>query len=156
MVLKDGSKMSKSKGNTVNPNELIQKFGADTVRLFSMFAAPPEQSLEWSNSGVNGAHKFINKLWNISLKLVNQEVDKKNVKVEDKNLKIIILSQNYIQIGCFIYLLINFLPLLPGGSFFSDFKSTFFWLNLSIMYAVNKDTNIFYLMYKNHNFTNHK
>ena len=88
MVLKDGSKMSKSKGNTVNPNELIQKFGADTVRLFSMFAAPPEQSLEWSNSGVNGAHKFINKLWNISLKLVNQEVDKKNVKVEDKNLKI--------------------------------------------------------------------
>ena len=73
-----------------------------------------------------------------------------------KNLKIIILSQNYIQIGCFIYLLINFLPLLPGGSFFSDFKSTFFWLNLSIMYAVNKDTNIFYLMYKNHNFTNHK
>jgi len=73
-----------------------------------------------------------------------------------KKLKIIILSKNYIQIGCFIYLLINFLPILPGGSFFSDFKSTFFWLNLSIMYAVNKDTNIFYLMYKNHNFTNRK
>ncbi len=54
MVLKDGSKMSKSKGNTVDPQSLIDRYGADTVRLFSMFAAPPEQSLEWSNSGVEG------------------------------------------------------------------------------------------------------
>ena len=66
-----------------------------------------------------------------------------------KNLKIIILSKNYIQIGCFIYLIINFIPILPGGSFFSDFKSTFFWLNLSIMYSVSKDTNIFFLLKKN-------
>ena len=63
MVLKDGAKMSKSKGNTVDPQELIDRYGADTVRLFSMFAAPPEQSLEWSDSGVEGAHRFIKRLW---------------------------------------------------------------------------------------------
>ena len=63
MVLKDGTKMSKSKGNTVDPQELIKKYGADTVRLFTMFAAPPEQSLEWNDSGVEGAHRFIKKLW---------------------------------------------------------------------------------------------
>ena len=63
MVLKDGAKMSKSKGNTVDPEDLIKEFGADTVRLFSMFAAPPEQSLEWTESGVDGASRFINKLW---------------------------------------------------------------------------------------------
>ncbi|WP_341936286.1 leucine--tRNA ligase [Marinimicrobium sp. C2-29] len=63
MVLKDGAKMSKSKGNTVDPGELIDQFGADTVRLFSMFAAPPEQSMEWSDSGVEGAHRFLRRLW---------------------------------------------------------------------------------------------
>jgi len=63
MVLKDGSKMSKSKGNTVDPQELIDRYGADTVRLFMMFAAPPEQSLEWSDTGVDGAYRFIKKLW---------------------------------------------------------------------------------------------
>ena len=63
MVLKDGSKMSKSKGNTVDPEELIKTYGADTVRLFSMFAAPPEQSLEWTESGVEGAFRFLKKLW---------------------------------------------------------------------------------------------
>jgi leucyl-tRNA synthetase len=63
MVLKDGSKMSKSKGNTVDPQSLIDEFGADTVRLFIMFAAPPEQSLEWSDSGVEGAFRFLKRLW---------------------------------------------------------------------------------------------
>ncbi len=63
MVLKDGAKMSKSKGNTVDPQELIQQYGADTVRLFTMFAAPPEQSLEWNDSGVEGAHRFLKRLW---------------------------------------------------------------------------------------------
>ena len=63
MVLKDGTKMSKSKGNTVDPQELIEQYGADTVRLFIMFAAPPEQSLEWSDSGVEGAHRFLKRLW---------------------------------------------------------------------------------------------
>ena len=63
MVLKDGTKMSKSKGNTVDPQKMIDQYGADTVRLFIMFAAPPEQSLEWSDSAVGGAHKFLNRLW---------------------------------------------------------------------------------------------
>ena len=65
MVLKDGAKMSKSKGNTVDPQDLIDRYGADTVRLFSMFAAPPEQSLEWSDSGVEGANRFIRRLWRL-------------------------------------------------------------------------------------------
>ena len=63
MVLKDGTKMSKSKGNTVDPQGLIEQYGADTVRLFIMFAAPPEQSLEWSDSGVEGAFRFLKRLW---------------------------------------------------------------------------------------------
>ncbi len=63
MVLKDGVKMSKSKGNVVDPSILIEKYGADTVRLFVMFAAPPEQSLEWSDTGVEGAYRFLKKLW---------------------------------------------------------------------------------------------
>jgi leucyl-tRNA synthetase len=71
MVLKDGSKMSKSKGNTVDPQALIDQYGADTVRLFIMFAAPPEQSLEWSDSGVEGAFRFLKRLW----KLVYQHVE---------------------------------------------------------------------------------
>ena len=63
MVLKDGNKMSKSKGNTVDPQQLIDRFGADTVRLFIMFASPPEQSLDWSDAGVEGAHRFLKRLW---------------------------------------------------------------------------------------------
>ena len=63
MVLKDGAKMSKSRGNTVDPEGLIERYGADTVRLFVMFAAPPEQSLEWSDAGVEGAYRFLKRLW---------------------------------------------------------------------------------------------
>lgn len=63
MVNKDGSKMSKSKGNTVDPQPLIEQYGADTVRLFMMFAAPPDQGLEWSDTGVDGAHRFLKRLW---------------------------------------------------------------------------------------------
>lgn len=63
MVLSEGIKMSKSKGNTVDPQSLIEKYGADTVRLFIMFAAPPEQSLEWSDSGVEGASRFLRRVW---------------------------------------------------------------------------------------------
>ncbi|HHI92980.1 MAG TPA: leucine--tRNA ligase [Gammaproteobacteria bacterium] len=65
MVLKDGSKMSKSKGNTVDPQELIKKYGADTVRLFTMFAAPPEQSLEWNDDAVEGAYRFLKRVWRL-------------------------------------------------------------------------------------------
>ena len=63
MVLKDGAKMSKNKGNTVDPQELIDKYGADTVRLFMMFAAPPEQALEWSDDGVQGSFRFLRRFW---------------------------------------------------------------------------------------------
>ena len=63
MVLKDGSKMSKSKGNTVSPDELVAKYGADTARLFKVFASPPEQSFEWSDSGIEGAYRFLKRLF---------------------------------------------------------------------------------------------
>ncbi|RFA30270.1 leucine--tRNA ligase [Alkalilimnicola ehrlichii] len=74
MVLKDGAKMSKSKGNTVDPQALVERYGADTVRLFTMFAAPPEQSLEWSDSGVEGSYRFLKRLWNLVQGHVEQGV----------------------------------------------------------------------------------
>ncbi|MEE4241614.1 MAG: leucine--tRNA ligase [Desulfopila sp.] len=63
MVIKDGAKMSKSKGNVIDPHNLINEFGADTVRLFSLFAAPPEKDLEWSSQGVEGASRFLNRVF---------------------------------------------------------------------------------------------
>ena len=74
MVLKDGSKMSKSKGNVINPKELIEEFGSDSVRMFSMFAAPPNQSLEWSNEGLKGSYKFLNKIWSLVQLFKQQEI----------------------------------------------------------------------------------
>jgi len=70
MVLKDGAKMSKSKGNTVDPQEMISRYGADTARLFILFAAPPTQDLEWSDSGIEGAHRFINKLYRLVVEYI--------------------------------------------------------------------------------------
>lgn len=65
MVLKDGAKMSKSKGNTIDPQPLMDTYGADTLRLFILFTSPPEQSLEWSDAGVQGAFRFLKRLWKI-------------------------------------------------------------------------------------------
>ncbi len=69
MVLKDGSKMSKSVGNVVSPDEIIGKYGADTARLFILFAAPPDRELEWSDTGVEGSYKFINRVYRLIAEL---------------------------------------------------------------------------------------
>ena len=66
MVIKDGAKMSKSKGNVVDPDELVRTYGADTARLFSMFAAPPEKDLDWSEQGVEGSHRFLGRVWRLT------------------------------------------------------------------------------------------
>ena len=73
MVLKDGAKMSKSKGNTVDPKEYIENYGADSIRTFMIFASPPEQSLEWSDNGLKGCHKFLKRLWALSVKISTLE-----------------------------------------------------------------------------------
>lgn len=96
MVNKDGTKMSKSKGNTVDPQQMIEKYGADTVRLFIMFTAPPEQSLEWNDAGVDGASRFLRRLWSLAYRhhthLAQQggkaaPVDKASLSSEQKALR---------------------------------------------------------------------
>ncbi|MBI5523045.1 MAG: leucine--tRNA ligase [Desulfarculus sp.] len=72
MVIKDGAKMSKSKGNVVDPDDMIARYGADTVRTFSLFAAPPERDLEWSDQGVEGASRFLQRLWRVGLAVAAQ------------------------------------------------------------------------------------
>ncbi len=85
MVLKDGAKMSKSKGNTIDPDDIINKYGADTIRLFILFAAPPEQNLEWSDSAIEGGYKFLKRFWKLSYLVCNSY----NVP-KDKDNKILI------------------------------------------------------------------
>lgn len=85
MVLKDGAKMSKSKGNVVSPEEIIEKYGADTARLFILFAAPPERDLEWSDKGVEGCYRFLNRIWRFV-------VDYKDVFKEDEDIAIDVSS----------------------------------------------------------------
>lgn len=71
MVIKDGAKMSKSKGNVVSPNEIFDRYGADTARLFILFTAPPDRDLDWTDAGVEGSHRFLNRVW----RMVNQNLD---------------------------------------------------------------------------------
>ncbi len=70
MVYKDGAKMSKSKGNVVDPDDMIAKYGADTMRLFSLFAAPPEKDLEWNDKGVEGSYRFLCRVWNFVMDFI--------------------------------------------------------------------------------------
>jgi leucyl-tRNA synthetase len=83
MVLKDGAKMSKSLGNTVDPENLIAQYGADTVRLFLMFAAHPEQSLEWSDSGVEGSSRFLKRLWQMVMQYTQSLSAKSSTEITD-------------------------------------------------------------------------
>tara|TARA_B100001287_G_scaffold95285_1_gene80084 strand:- start:4218 stop:6599 length:2382 start_codon:yes stop_codon:yes gene_type:complete len=87
MVLKDGAKMSKSKGNTVDPQSYIENYGADAIRTFMIFASPPEQSLEWSDNGLEGCYKFLKRLWALSFKLnqieESQFIDSKSSLCEE-------------------------------------------------------------------------
>ncbi|MDR2356075.1 MAG: class I tRNA ligase family protein, partial [Clostridiales Family XIII bacterium] len=71
MVLKDGKKMSKSVGNVVSPEEIVNKYGADTARLFILFASPPEKELEWSDAGVEGSHRFLNRVYRLVSELAD-------------------------------------------------------------------------------------
>ena len=80
-------KMSKSKNNGVDPQDLIDKYGADTVRLYTMFTAPPDQSLEWSDEGVEGAHRFIKRLWNLASDITPGEIETVNQDSLDERLK---------------------------------------------------------------------
>ena len=66
MIIKDGAKMSKSKGNVVSPDELIEKYGADTIRLYTLFIGPPEKDAEWSDRGVEGAYRFLGRVWRMA------------------------------------------------------------------------------------------
>jgi leucyl-tRNA synthetase len=88
MVLKDGTKMSKSKGNTVDPDAIIEKYGADTARLFILFAAPPTQELEWNDSAVEGSHKFIKRFFDRSSNIVKTDtkpkIDHSSLNKEEK------------------------------------------------------------------------
>lgn len=83
MVLKDGAKMSKSKGNVVSPREIIDKYGADTARLFVLFAAPPERDLEWSDDGVEGSFRFINRVWRL-VEEVKDNIKSGDIKINNK------------------------------------------------------------------------
>ncbi|MBN1353216.1 MAG: class I tRNA ligase family protein, partial [Candidatus Omnitrophica bacterium] len=72
MIIKDGAKMSKSKGNVVSPDELIKRYGADTIRLYTLFIGPPEKDAEWSDRGVEGAYRFLGRVWRMIERVIDE------------------------------------------------------------------------------------
>lgn len=87
MVLKDGTKMSKSLGNVVSPEEIIDKYGADTARLFILFAAPPERDLEWNDSAVEGCYRFLNRIWKLVYAIHESGYQPRSLTSADKELR---------------------------------------------------------------------
>ncbi|TSA55537.1 leucine--tRNA ligase [bacterium] len=87
MIIKDGAKMSKSKGNVVSPDDLIDRYGADTIRLYTLFIGPPEKDAEWNDRAVEGAYRFLGRLWRLVLKVKELENVKKNLKPQDRDLE---------------------------------------------------------------------
>ncbi len=81
MIYKDGAKMSKSKGNVVSPDDMIEKYGADTLRMYILFMAPPEKDAEWSDAGIEGVHRFVKRLWNTAQRIIEKVRD---VKLDGK------------------------------------------------------------------------
>ncbi len=98
MVIKDGAKMSKSLGNVVDPSVIIEKYGADTARLFILFASPPENDLEWSDKGVEGSFRFLNRVWRLVNKLVEYKKESTNNRKEDLKEKKELLRKNHLTI----------------------------------------------------------
>ena len=85
MVLKDGAKMSKSLGNTIDPNIIIKKYGADTARIFILFGAPVEKDLEWSDEGVDGSFRFLKRLFNTTVNYKSHPIEDNNIPILKKH-----------------------------------------------------------------------
>ncbi|MDP2943572.1 MAG: class I tRNA ligase family protein, partial [Candidatus Omnitrophota bacterium] len=127
MVLKDGEVMSKSRGNIVDPDEIIDKYGADTIRLFILFAAPPETELEWEDRGIEGAFKFLNRVWRIKENL-KEKADPSLVRLMHKTIKKVTDDINDFKFNTAIASLMEFVNAIYQSG--AD-KETF--LNLIIM-----------------------
>jgi leucyl-tRNA synthetase len=97
MVTLGGSAMSKSKGNVIDPDDMIKQYGADTTRLFILFAAPPEKGLEWNEKGVEGAHRFLQRIWNLytsNLDIVKQKTDAASLSIKDDDSRKLYIKLN--------------------------------------------------------------
>ena len=106
MVLKDGTKISKSKGNTVDPQKYIDHYGADTIRLYMMFTAPPEQSLEWSDSAIEGASRFLKKFWRLCENRTNTDYQNIPRDFQQSNLDLIAKKK---EILCHLLVAVGYL-----------------------------------------------
>jgi leucyl-tRNA synthetase len=116
MVIKDGAKMSKSKGNVVDPEYLIEKYGADTARLFCLFASPPEKDLDWNDAGVEGAFRFLKRVWQLAAQATLEEgpADKEENFFLNKTVKKLTEDLEHFQFNTAIAALMEFYNFLDG------------------------------------------